>query len=62
MNGTIVYVPDTLEGGVAVQSCDLGFILEGVANRTCLANGEWETVDITCSEGEDIHVHTHTHT
>ena len=35
-------------GDVARYSCDTGYILNGTAERTCQANGEWSGSAPTC--------------
>ena len=53
-NGVISYSPDTtprLEGTVATHSCDVGYGLSGVTERTCQSDRTWSGESITC-EGE----------
>ena len=35
-------------GDKAVYSCDKGFMLNGPAERTCQANGQWSGSEPTC--------------
>ena len=46
-NGGVVQTGTTVDS-TATYSCLPGFTLEGLATRTCLANGEWSGQAPTC--------------
>ena len=39
---------DTTLGNIATQSCDDGYILQGVEERTCQTNGQWSDEVAVC--------------
>ena len=52
-NGSVDTSAGTSFGDVARYSCDTGYTLSGLAERTCLADGQWSGSVPTC-EGEIV--------
>ena len=48
INGHVDTSAGTSFGDVARYSCDTGYTLNGTAERTCQANGEWSGSVPTC--------------
>lgn len=48
MNGQVLTVFGTTYDEVARYSCDTGYQVNGVSNRTCLSNGVWGASEPTC--------------
>ncbi len=44
----VVMMTNRSVGSVAEYSCDVGFQLIGMEQRTCLQNGTWTDIDPTC--------------
>ena len=51
-NGAVMTNPGTTVGSTAAYTCDSGYLLEGEANRTCLATGSWSNTAPTCEKRE----------
>ena len=47
-NGRVNTSADIPFGNVARYSCDAGYTLNGAAERTCQADGEWDGTEPTC--------------
>ena len=45
-----VSVGEVTFGSVATYSCDDGFILNGIATRTCTSDGTWSGDNPSCGE------------
>ena len=60
-NGTVTWT-GLIPGSTATYTCDEGFELNGVQNRTCQSDGTWSDVPPTCDRGVlrfgVAHVHT----
>ena len=37
-------------GDMATYSCDIGFVLNGSLQRTCMTNGQWSGADPKCDQ------------
>ena len=50
LNGVVIIAPNKTEcGSVATYSCNTGYLLKGVLNRTCQVDGQWSDVMPFCS-------------
>ena len=52
--GRVRYTQGVTVGSVATYECDTGRVLEGNAQRTCQANGNWSGSEPTCGEYSHI--------
>ena len=48
IHGSVMMPPFTTVGSVLTYYCDVGFVLEGAASRTCKEDGEWSEEEPTC--------------
>jgi len=47
-NGAVSHAEGTEYNATVTYSCDIGYLIDGVVNRTCQANGNWTDVEPTC--------------
>ncbi len=49
-NGTVLLPSGTTYSSTAQYECDIGFVLQGEAQRTCLITGQWSGNTPNCSK------------
>ena len=54
-DGQVSFMTTTF-GSTATYSCNTGYNLQGVATRTCLANGLWSASEPTCQSKLNISI------
>ena len=54
--GTITFSSGTIEGSVATYSCQAGYNIVGVSERTCQSDGTWSDQEPVCESKYQVSV------
>lgn len=55
LNGTVTLPMERIFNSQASYTCNEGFILTGIDNRTCQSDGVWSGIAPTCVEGKQLY-------